>query len=83
MRDEFRPMGTHKKSLSDRIHCTLLRFEMLARQAGLADDRLQCADADLGMQGHRHCYRCIRRSFLHDDVAATLSHFDKTVLGQQ
>lgn len=59
-----------------------LLLELALGYTGLADDGLKCAYAQLGMAWNRDGERGIGESFLHDDVAAALAHFEESVTGE-
>ena len=58
-------------------------LEELAWQSGLADDRLQRADADLVVQRDGHRYGRRFRALLHDDMTAALPDLLEPLLHQQ
>jgi len=49
-------------------------------QTGLADKRLKRADPNLTMIRYRHSHRHIWKTLLHDNMAAALTSFGKSML---
>jgi len=69
--------STVKSELTERaagLRCNHLLFEKASSDAGLSDDAGQRAKLELGMIRHRHRRCGVLGSFLHHDVAATLSN---------
>ena len=57
-------------------------FKFAALNTRLPDDRLQCADANFRVAGHRNGNGGIGQLLLHHDMTATLPYFDETMLSQ-
>ena len=61
---------------------SISRLKLATREAGLANDGLQCTHSEFIVVRYWHSDRRAGKRFLHDDMTAALAHFDKTVSGQ-
>ena len=59
-----------------------IRLKLTTREAGLANDRLQSADANLVMVGDGNGYSTLRNCLLHYDVATAATNFFETRFSQ-
>ena len=60
---------------------SISRLKLATREAGLANDGLQCTHSEFIVVRYWHSDRRAGKRFLYDDGTAVLAYCDKTVLG--